>query len=212
MSHEHLGWCFVAQAFAGLVVQMTCELDQVALRDNCQICIAWHEAANAFVGVFHGPLLPRCTRVAEPAACADPFFQSPESGKLGTTIKREALTREGRQGRESSDDLVHDRARMPAWILDENGGPIDGLGDVRPAGLEEGRVPCAAIIAKFVRCSGRQQLAPFALGVDDFDRLSGGPRIWPSLHAIALRAYEMVVGDAASPKYRPNLTEPDLDS
>ena len=150
--------------------------------------------------------------VAEPATRADPLLQSPESGKLGTAIKREALTCKGRQRRKSSDDLVHDRARMPAWILDENGGPIDGLGDVRPAGLEEGRVPCAAIIAKFVRCSGRQQLAPFALGVDDFDRLSGGPRIWPSLHAIALRAYEMVVGDAASPKYRPNLTEPDLDS
>src|ERR1700761_9610550 len=121
MTHEHFGWCFVAEAFTRLVVEIPGKVKQVALRDNCQICIARHEAANAFVGVFHGPLLPRCTRVAEPATCADPFFQSPESSKLGTAIKREALTREGRQGRESSDDLVHDRARMPAWILDEDG-------------------------------------------------------------------------------------------
>jgi hypothetical protein len=28
---------------------------QVTLRDGCKIRIAWHEAANAFVGVFHCP-------------------------------------------------------------------------------------------------------------------------------------------------------------
>src|SRR3954462_6317550 len=108
MRHEHFGWRFVAEAFSRLVVEVACEVNEVSLRDGCKIRIAWHEAANALVGVFHGSLLPRCTGITEPAPRADPVFQSPESSKLGTAIKREALTREGRQGRKRSDDLVHD--------------------------------------------------------------------------------------------------------
>ncbi len=69
---------------------------------------------------------------------ADPFFQSPESGKLGTAIKREALTRKGWQRRKRSDDLVHDRARMPAWILDENGVTALALHQGRDIGMAEG--------------------------------------------------------------------------
>jgi 3-oxoacyl-[acyl-carrier protein] reductase len=36
MSHEHLGWCLVSEAFARLIVKMARELDQIALRHNDQ--------------------------------------------------------------------------------------------------------------------------------------------------------------------------------
>lgn len=58
-------------------------MDQVALRDGCEIGIAWDEAMNTLVGVLDGSLLPGSTGIAEPASCANPIFQSPESGKLG---------------------------------------------------------------------------------------------------------------------------------
>lgn len=96
MRHKHLGRCPVSEALARLIVDMAREVEKVALRHNCQICGAWQEASNALVGVLDGPFLPRRTWVAKPTAHTDPFFQSPEPGELGTAIKCEALTREGR--------------------------------------------------------------------------------------------------------------------
>lgn len=89
---------------------MASKLDELALRHACKVGIAWHEAADALVGVFHRTLLPRCTGVAEPAARADAIFQSPESGELRAAIKGEALPGKGWQGRERFDYLVYDRS------------------------------------------------------------------------------------------------------
>lgn len=100
---------------------MVCELNQSRLRHFGQVGVAWHEAANALVGSLDSTLLSGCTGVAEPATCTNAIFQSPEAGKLGAAIKGEALTCEGWQRRESFDDLVHDRTRVPALVLDHHG-------------------------------------------------------------------------------------------
>lgn len=65
---------FVSEAFSRLIVEMAGKVGQVALRDGCQICLAWHEAANAFVSVFYGSLLPRRTWVAKPAPRTNAVF------------------------------------------------------------------------------------------------------------------------------------------
>jgi hypothetical protein len=96
MRHKHLGRCPVSEAFARLIVDMAREVEKVVLRHSRQVCGAWQETSNALVGVLNGSFLPRRTWVAKPTARTDPFFQSPEPGKLGTAIKGEALTREGR--------------------------------------------------------------------------------------------------------------------
>jgi hypothetical protein len=78
MNDEDLGWRFVAQAFACLVIEVAAEIDQNTLRNAGKIGIAWHEAANALVGVFHRAFLLRRTGIAELAARADAIFQSPD--------------------------------------------------------------------------------------------------------------------------------------
>ena len=77
------------------VVQMASELNQPRLRHFGQICVAWHEAANALVAVFDRTFLPRRAGIAETTACADAIFQSPEAGKLGAAVKGEALACKG---------------------------------------------------------------------------------------------------------------------
>ena len=121
LGHERLCRCPVAEALARLVVQVSCEVNEISLRNSSKVRVSWHETANALVGVFYASLLPWGTRVAEPAARTNSFFQSPEPGKLCTPVKCEALTRERRQRRKRSDDLVHDRPRVPARVLYENG-------------------------------------------------------------------------------------------
>src|SRR5262245_65256864 len=121
MRHEHFGWCFVAEAFSRQIVEVAGKVNEVSLRDGCKIGITWHEAANALVGIFDGSLLPGRAGIAEAATRTDPFFQSPESGKLCAAVKGEALARKGWQWRECFDDLVHDRARVPALVLDHHG-------------------------------------------------------------------------------------------
>lgn len=96
MRHEHLGRCLVAEAFSRLIVEMAGKVGQVALGDGGKIGIAWHEAANALVDIFHRTFLPGRTGIAESAAGADAIFQSPEAGKLRAAVKGEALTCAGR--------------------------------------------------------------------------------------------------------------------
>jgi hypothetical protein len=96
MRDKHLTWRPVSETFARLIIDMVREMEEVALRNNCQICGARQVASKALVGVLDCPFLPRRTWVAKSPVCTDPFFQSPEPCKLGTTIKCEALTRECR--------------------------------------------------------------------------------------------------------------------
>jgi len=54
------------------------------------------EATNALVGILEAAFLPWRALIAELAPGTNSIFQSPEPRKLGTAIKREALTRKGR--------------------------------------------------------------------------------------------------------------------
>ncbi|GAA3105221.1 hypothetical protein GCM10010520_57610 [Rhizobium viscosum] len=56
MRQEHFRWRFVAEAFPRLVVEMAGKVDQVALRDGCEISIACE-----FIGMSH--LEIECTRL-----------------------------------------------------------------------------------------------------------------------------------------------------
>jgi len=44
---------------------MASKLDELALRHACKVGIAWHEPADALVGVFHRTLLPRRAGVGD---------------------------------------------------------------------------------------------------------------------------------------------------
>src|SRR3546814_6407946 len=121
MDHEHFRRRFGADARTWLSVKLMGKACQIWLRDGCKIGIARHEATDALVGVFDRTFLPGGTGVAEPAAGADTIFQSPESRKLGAAVKGEALACQGWQERECLDNLVHNRPRVPAWILDHHG-------------------------------------------------------------------------------------------
>ena len=96
MRHEYLGRRLVAEAFSWLIVEMASQIGQVLLRDRRQVRIAWHEATDALVGVFHGAFLPWGAGIAEPTACSDAIFQSPEAGKLRAAVESKALTGKGR--------------------------------------------------------------------------------------------------------------------
>lgn len=121
MCPEHFGGCSVVEALSRLVVEMASKLDELALRHACKVGIAWHVSTDALVDVFHGTFLPRRAGVTKPAPRADAIFQSPEAGKLRAAIKGETLPGKGWQGRERFDDVVHDRPRVAALVLDHDG-------------------------------------------------------------------------------------------
>ncbi len=58
MRHEHFGRRFVAEAFLRQIVEVAGKVNEVSLGDGCKIRIAWHEAANALVGILNSPFLP----------------------------------------------------------------------------------------------------------------------------------------------------------
>lgn len=72
MRHEHLDWCFGAEAFSRQIVEVAGKVSEVLLGDGCKIRIAWHESANALVCILNSTFLPGCTGIAEPTAYTVP--------------------------------------------------------------------------------------------------------------------------------------------